>query len=155
MPKRFVLLLAAATLAVNAFAVETKFWRQDDQPDFEKGSLKGLSLRSDGRLMLAPAVSEIFDASTPYLWAVARDSKGNVYLGGGGSEASAAHLYKVDAAGKDQLQTDLVERDGVAKTVHEHSRVVVRGKVERDDQLVFCCRHRCHPCKTRAARASF
>lgn len=111
MPKRFVLLLAAATLAVNAFAVETKFWRQDDQPDFEKGSLKGLSLRSDGRLMLAPAVSEIFDASTPYLWAVARDSKGNVYLGGGGSEASAAHLYKVDAAGK---ASTLAELPGVA-----------------------------------------
>ena len=61
--------------------------------DFEKGTLKNLSLRSDGRLTLAPVFRELFDASTAYLWALAGDSKGNLYTGGGGPSASTAKLF--------------------------------------------------------------
>ena len=49
--------------------------------DFDKGTIKRLSLSSDGRLALAPAVKELADPNVTFLWAVARDSKGNVYAG--------------------------------------------------------------------------
>ena len=77
--------LAAAAVVVSCLAVETRFWQQGDRSDFEKGTLHHLSLRSDGRLFLAPEFREIFDSSTPYLWAIAADSKGNLYTAGGGS----------------------------------------------------------------------
>ncbi len=62
-------------------AVDTKTWQQAEMADFEKGSLTHLSLSSDGRLTLAPVLKEIFDPSVTFLWAVARDSKGNLYRG--------------------------------------------------------------------------
>ena len=58
-------------------AVETKTWEQDSMEDFDQGTLQHLSLSSDGRLTVAPAVREVYDSSTAVLWAVARDSKGN------------------------------------------------------------------------------
>src|SRR5271157_948819 len=91
-------------------AVETRFWQHDDQSDFEKGRLTNLSLRSDGRLFLAPEFRELFDSSTPYLWAAAADSKGNLYAAGGGSGSATAKLFVIDAAGKSRV---LAELDGL------------------------------------------
>ena len=93
--------------ALGMSAVETRAWRQTDFADFEKGSLKRLSLRSDGRLSLAPAVKELLDASVGYLWAVAEDSKGNLYAGGGSTTGTSARLFKIDAAGKSETVAEL------------------------------------------------
>src|SRR5579862_2110326 len=91
---------AACVCALTpAFAVDTKTWTQADLSEFDKGSLTGLSISSDGKITLAPASKEIFDASAPFLWAVARDSKGNVYTGGGGLGATKAKLFAVDPRG--------------------------------------------------------
>ena len=69
------LFVAALTGAPLLFAVETRSWTHNSQQDFESGTLRNLSLRSDGRLMLAPLVRELTDPSTAYLWALAVDSK--------------------------------------------------------------------------------
>jgi hypothetical protein len=103
---RFVF-FACAALAVNSYAVETKFWRQSEQADFEKGSLDKLSLRSDGRLSLGPAFPEIFDSATPYLWSIAADSKGNLYTAGGGSGSGLAKLFVIDARGHGRTLAEL------------------------------------------------
>jgi sugar lactone lactonase YvrE len=109
--KKILMSLPALLAAVAALAVETKTWTQDDAASFDQGSLTGLSLSSDGKLTLAPASKEIFDASTAFLWAVARDSKGNIYTGGGGLGASTAKLFQVDPKGA--VKT-LAELDGIA-----------------------------------------
>ncbi len=98
--------VALATLGA-CFAVETRFWEQGDRSDFEKGSLHRLSLRGDGRIFLAPEFTEIFDSSTPYLWAIAADSKGNLYAAGGGSGSGSAKLYVIDSAGKSRTFAEL------------------------------------------------
>ena len=98
--------VALATLGA-CFAVETRFWAQGDRADFEKGSLHHLSLRSDGRIFLAPELTEIFDSSTPYLWAIAADSKGNLYTAGGGSGSGSAKLFVIDPAGKSRTFAEL------------------------------------------------
>ena len=47
--------LATALLApALAYAEHTHFWRQADYSDFEKGTAKGVAIRSDGKLVPAP-----------------------------------------------------------------------------------------------------
>jgi len=115
------LLLATATV-LSCSAVDTKFWQQDEQSDFEKGSLSKLSLRSDGRLFLAPEIQEIFDSSTPYLWAAAADSKGNLYAAGGGAGSGVAKLFVIDSKNKSRVLTEL---DGL----EIHAIVIHRDQV--------------------------
>ena len=98
-------------LCASAFAVDTKTWSQADLTAFDKGSVTGLSISNDGKMTVAPAAKEIFDASAPFLWAVARDSKGNIYTGGGGLGATKAKLFSVDSKGTVKTLTEL---DGVA-----------------------------------------
>src|SRR5277367_1065156 len=107
-PKLFCALLAGSACI---YAVETKTWQQTYMADFERGSLTGLSLSSDGKLSLAPALKQVFDPSVTFLWAIAIDSKGNIFAGGGGLGGTKTKLYEVDAAGKTKT---LAELDGMA-----------------------------------------
>src|SRR6202790_961052 len=93
------------------WAVETRVWEHSDSADFEKGTLRKLSLSSDGRLTPAPVLREIYDPSVSFLWAIVRDSKGNVAPGGGGVVGSKSKLIVINAAG--QAKT-LAELDGMA-----------------------------------------
>src|SRR5258708_4593378 len=92
-------------------AVETKTWNQESMADFEKGTLTHVSLSSEGRLTLAPAVRELADASVAFLWCVARDSKGNIYAGGGGLGGGKAKLLMIAPQGRSK---PLAELDGIA-----------------------------------------
>lgn len=98
--------LAAGTLLL---AVETKNWVLDHPTDFEKGNLKRLSVRNDGRLRLAPETKELWDAGVPYLWTIVTDAKGNVYTATGGPGTDKSKVVRIDAAGK---ATTLAEIDG-------------------------------------------
>ena len=98
--KTIRLLLVALAALATCFAVDTHFWQHGDRSDFESGTLKNLSLRGDGRIFLAPEFTEIFDSSTPYLWTLAADSKGNLYTAGGGTGSGSAKLFVIDRAGK-------------------------------------------------------
>lgn len=128
-------LLALAAMTPFCLAVETKSWVQNEQPDFEKGTLKGLSLRSDGRLILAPRFQELLDSSTPYLWALAEDSKGNLYAGGGGPSSSTAKLYRIDPSGKSSTYADVpgmeIHAIAVDKSDRVYAATVPDGKVYR------------------------
>ncbi|HKE22244.1 MAG TPA: hypothetical protein VKB88_07620 [Bryobacteraceae bacterium] len=99
--------LPAAIVSLSAFGGETHIWTQGDYADFQKGIAHNLSLRSDGLVTLAPRLHELYDTSLPYLWAVAQDSKGNVYAGGG----TNAKLFRIPPDGKGKL---LAEFDTLA-----------------------------------------
>src|SRR5690349_708714 len=92
-------------------AVETKYWEQDSMEDFDQGTLRNLSLSSDGRLTVAPRLTQVYDSSMAFLWALARDSKGTLYTGGGSLGGSRAKLFSIDAQGRGKL---LAELDGIA-----------------------------------------
>jgi sugar lactone lactonase YvrE len=87
---------ALLALAGIALASQTKTWQESEYSDFEKGTLKNLSLRSDGLLTLAPQFHEVFDSSSAYLWTLAQDSAGNLYTGGG----PGAKLYRISPKGE-------------------------------------------------------
>jgi sugar lactone lactonase YvrE len=113
--KKFVFVLAAGSLL---FAGQTRIWSQGEYADFEKGILKNLSMRSDGLLSLAPLSHQLFDTSTPYLWALAQDSKGNLYAGGAG-----AKLFRIPPDGKGKLLADLDALEIHAIAVDSKDRV--------------------------------
>jgi sugar lactone lactonase YvrE len=80
-------------------------------------------------------VKEIFDPSVAFLWAVARDSKGNLYAGGGGLGGTKTKLFMVDPSGKSKT---LAELEGIAIqaiAIDSHDRVYAAtspdGKVYR------------------------
>jgi hypothetical protein len=120
-----------------AFAVDTKVWVENDMADLEKGELTHLSLSSDGHLTLAPVVQEVYDPSVTFLWALARDSKGNIYVGGGGLGGGKAKLSVIDAQGKGKM---LAEFEGIsvqAVAIDRQDRVYAAtspdGKIYRVD----------------------
>ncbi|MCX6596229.1 MAG: hypothetical protein NTV70_07660 [Acidobacteria bacterium] len=106
----FPFAVAAALSLASALAVETRTWSQNEHADYEKAVLKGISLRSDGRLALAPAVTELFDAATPYLWAIVRDSKGMLYAAGGGTGGSTVKIFR---SGADRKMASWAELEGL------------------------------------------
>jgi len=101
------------------FAGQTKTWSEGVYSDFEKGILHNLSLRSDGLLTLAPVLKELYDTSSPYLWALARDSKGNLYTGGGAN----ARIYQIPPGGKGKLLAELDALQVQALAVDARDRV--------------------------------
>jgi WD40 repeat protein len=111
MAKRWKRLLLGALLvcgvASNSIADHTRRWRQSSYDEFLKGTAKGVAVRSDGHLELAPKFSLIADADASYLWSLRTDSAGNLYAGGG----SPAKVFKFEGSEKPKVvfeSTDLL-----------------------------------------------
>lgn len=109
-----VLLCGAGGFTLRA---DTKQWTQSVLEDFQAGKAEKISLRSDGRLVLAPRFEEIYDAPSSYLWALATDSKGNVYAAGGpeakvfriGSDGAAETIFETQAVEIHALAVDAAD----------------------------------------------
>jgi len=88
----------ASTLLVTqlALAQGTHIWLQSRFEEFEQGTAKGVAIRSEGRLELAPAFKAITTTPSTYLWSIVADGKGNVYTAAG----SPARVYRIAADGK-------------------------------------------------------
>jgi hypothetical protein len=92
-----ILAVVTAFFAGSALRAEhTRYWRQSSFEEFDKGIAKGVALRSDGKLMLAPRFEPMSDPNSAFLWALRADSKGNVFVAGG----SGAKVLRYDSAGK-------------------------------------------------------
>src|SRR6202163_235363 len=70
----FTLAFILAVGATPAAAEQTHFWRQSDYDEFQKGTAKGLALRSDGQIVLAPKFAPFADSNLAYIWALRTDS---------------------------------------------------------------------------------
>jgi sugar lactone lactonase YvrE len=111
---------ALALVAVLPAAAEhMRFWRLTSYEDFDKGTPKGVALRSDGRLVPAPRTVQFTDPNLAYLWALVADSKGRVYAAGG----STAKVLRLD-------------EKGAATTVFESSELAAQAlAVDAQDNL--------------------
>jgi len=83
MPKKKITLITALILALALFAASPQFKTFLTQEELEKGKALGLSIDALGQMRLAPVVRERLRATVPYLWCVANDASGNIYVGGG------------------------------------------------------------------------
>lgn len=78
------------------FADHIRRWRQSTYDEFLKGTARGVSVRSDGRLELSPKFTLLADADASYLWSLRLDPKGTLYAAGG----SPAKVFRFNADGK-------------------------------------------------------
>lgn len=106
--KRLLLLaLVVCGVATTSVADHTRRWRQSTYEEFLKGTAKGVAVRSDGHLELAPKFTLVADADASYLWSLRTDAAGNLYAGGG----SPAKVFRFDESGKPKTvfeSTDLL-----------------------------------------------
>jgi len=94
---RFTLLsFFVCALAISSNADHTRRWKQSTYEEFLKGTPKGVAVRSDGHLELAPKFTLVADADASYLWSLRTDASGALYAGGG----SPAKVFRFEAAGK-------------------------------------------------------
>ncbi len=104
----FGIICTAIILSVsfgNGFSVTPSIWRENTQQEFEKGSPEQVCITSEGEITLAPALEEVADVDALYVWALARDRKGNLYAGTG----NEGKVFKIDLKGKVSLLFDSPE----------------------------------------------
>jgi len=70
-----------STFALSAIALAegTRTWEQSKFDELIKGTAKGIALRSEGGLELAPAFKALATTPSTYIWSIASDSAGNIY----------------------------------------------------------------------------
>jgi len=129
--RRLGLAAALTALAVSrAWPVSTQIWKNRSRPEREQGEMKGVTLLSDGTLMLGPAFETLSGIGDPYLWSLARDSKGTVYAGSG----SEGRVYRLKG-GKLETFFDSDELEVHALAVDGKDNLYVgtspRGKIYR------------------------
>jgi hypothetical protein len=124
--KRIVSILGLlALLSVAVPAVETATWSQSSAEDFEKGRRERIALHSDGTMRLAPAVTELLDASSNAIWALAADSKGVLYAAAPAPEGGKVRVFRVPAQGKAETITDIDGLTAFAIAVDRQQQVYV------------------------------
>jgi hypothetical protein len=83
-------------VAAPTFADHTRIWKESTYDEFLKGNAKGVAVRSDGHLELAPKFTLVADADASYLWSLRSDSSGALYAAGG----SPARVFRFEGSGK-------------------------------------------------------
>ncbi|MBM3784469.1 MAG: hypothetical protein FJW30_08920 [Acidobacteria bacterium] len=134
---RFPLLPAALGVAL---AVDTHFWVHSSKEDQDKAKLTRLSVRSDGKISLAPATRELYDPSVSYLWAIARGADGTLYSGGGNPGASTAKVFATKG-GQSRVVAELPGLQVQAIALDAQGRVYAAtapdGKVYRGSDVFY------------------
>lgn len=102
----------------SLFAQGTRTWVQSKFDEFEKGTPKGVAIRSDGFLELAPSFRPLTTTPSTYLWAIASDDHGNVFAAAG----APSRVYRITPEGaisvllaptELQVQALVVDKSGV------------------------------------------
>jgi hypothetical protein len=104
-------------------AVDTHVWEQSDQADFGRGTHKGLSIRSDGRISLAPEFKELDSTGIPYLWALAQDSKDTLYYAGGAPTGASTKIFALARGAKPKVFAEVPGLEVHALAVDKEDRV--------------------------------
>jgi hypothetical protein len=114
-------LLAVLFAPLLSYAEHTRFWRQTDYSEFDRGTAKGVALRSDGKFRPAPKFTSFSDPDLAYLWALRLDSKGRLYAAGG----SDAKVLRFDDAGKPATVFESSELAAQAIVFDSHDNLYV------------------------------
>jgi sugar lactone lactonase YvrE len=95
----------------------TRTWEQSKFDDLSKGTAKGVAIRSTGGMELAPAFAPLTTTPSIYIWAIAIDQGGSLYVAAG----SPASVYRISRDGKSetifqpkelQVQALVVDKSG-------------------------------------------
>jgi len=92
----FLTSLSGSSLIPRAFAEGTRNWEQSRFDELTKGTATGVAIRSAGGLELAPTFKSLYATPSTYIWAIAADDAGNVYVAAG----APARVYRITPDGK-------------------------------------------------------
>jgi sugar lactone lactonase YvrE len=114
--------LILSTFALSAFALAegTRTWEQSKFEELTKGTAKGIALRSEGGLELAPAFKALATTPSTYIWSIASDSGGDIYAAAG----SPARVYRITP-------------DGQSATIFEPQELQVQALVVDKNSIVY------------------
>ena len=99
-------------LSSFTFAEGTRSWTQDGYDEFARGTTRNIAISSNGALELAPSLKQVYNTPSTFLWSLAANSDGAVFVAGG----SPARVYRV-------------ERDGIAQSIFEPKELQVQSLV--------------------------
>jgi hypothetical protein len=88
--------LSGSGLISTAFAEGTRTWEQSKFDELTKGTATGVAIRSAGGLELAPTFKSLYATPSTYIWSIAADDAGNVYVAAG----APARVYRITSDGK-------------------------------------------------------
>jgi len=88
--------ICGSGLISSAFAEGTRSWEQSKFEDLAKGTATGVAIRSAGGLELAPTFKSLYATPSTYIWAIAADDAGNVYVAAG----APARVYRIPPDGR-------------------------------------------------------
>jgi hypothetical protein len=83
-------------LVPNAFGEGTRTWEQSRFDELTKGTATGVAIRNAGGLELAPTFKSLYATPSTYIWAIAADDAGIVYVAAG----APARVYRIMPDGK-------------------------------------------------------
>ena len=120
-------------VATAAFAAQPQFWKIEGPREFLEGETEGLSVDSEGRVRLAPAVKTLHDPEAPSVWALARDAQGRVFAGTG----NEGRVFRIEGPGTASVAWDAAELEVHALALDKDGRVFAasspEGRVHRLD----------------------
>src|SRR5258708_32143668 len=98
MKRVFAVLTALFVLVLANLAVAegTRQWKETGYEEFERGTTRGIAIRSTGQLELAPAFKAIHTSPSTFIWSIAADKDGVVYAATG----APARVYRITPDGK-------------------------------------------------------
>jgi hypothetical protein len=103
----FFVILCAVVAGGRLQAASTSFWQVSTQAEFLKGEGEQISIDSDGRVSLGPALETVHDVGAPAVWRVVVDGNDSIWAGTGND----GRVWRVDRDGKATLAYDAAELD--------------------------------------------
>lgn len=115
--KIFFSALLVCVLSAVVVAEGTRLWNETGYEEFERGTARGVAIRSTGQLELAPAFKVLSTTPSTFIWQITSDRDGTVYAATG----APARVYRITPDGKStvifepkelQVQALALGRDG-------------------------------------------
>ncbi len=106
-------------LAIFSVAEGTRTWVQSSFDELSKGTAKGVAIRSQGGLELAPSFKAVVTTPSTYIWDIATDSD-SLYAAAG----SPARVYRITS-------------DGVATPIFEPQELQVQALVVDKSGVIY------------------
>jgi WD40 repeat protein len=97
--KKLLFVVFVFALVATAFAQGTRQWKETGYDDFERGTARGVAIRSTGQIELAPAFKAIYTSPSTFIWGITSDKDGVVYAATG----APARVYRITPDGKSSV----------------------------------------------------
>jgi hypothetical protein len=129
--KKLLFLILPLLFSPPSTGTETVFWQVGSFEEFLQGTLSSVSLNTEGELRLAPGARVVFNPEEALALSLARDQKGNVYVGTG----HQGKVFRVDSSQHSSLLFTAREPDIFALAAGRDGSLYVgsspEGKVYR------------------------